>query len=112
MEDNNNEEGTLVANGSHVVPAGVAVEELASKKDLAHHCPPAVVELLAKNTGMREVYDQLIESLTKDSGTHTTFGKWKDDSVVGRLKLFEERFAAGGIQGTFLLLLLLLPFEE
>jgi len=42
-------EGTVVARGNHVVPKGVAVEELdGGKKKLADECPPELKELLER----------------------------------------------------------------
>lgn len=94
-------EGKEVANGSHVVPAAVAVEELKNyggHKNLKNKCPDDVRKLLTEKN-LFDVYDRFVQSIYD---TKTTRGKglgsWKDQQFVSVLDLFRDDFTAGGVR--------------
>jgi hypothetical protein len=91
-------DGSLVAKGKHVVPAGVAVEELdGSKKKLAEVCPPPLAQLLAEKN-LRPVYDKMVQAIVEESRTRNVFGTWKDEEFVSIVELFRDEFAEQGVQ--------------
>jgi len=98
VESSTMEEGTLVAKGKHVVPDGVAVEELdGGKKKLADECPVDLARLLDAK-GVRILYDKLVDAIVQESNTRNVFGKWKDEEFVSVLDLFADEFAEVGIK--------------
>jgi hypothetical protein len=93
-------EGSLVANGKHVVPPGVAVEELKKydgQNKLRDECPPDVEGLLRKQNCF-DVYDRFVKAVVETSNTRNWLGKWKDQEFVHVLDLFSEDFAEHGIK--------------
>ena len=92
------QEGTAVAKGNHIVPKGVAVEELdGGKRKLAHQCPPDLEDLLLRTQCM-DVYDKLVKAVVEASSTRSVFGKWRDMEFVSIIDLFRSDFAAKGIK--------------
>lgn len=92
------EEGTPVAKGKHVVPKGVAVEELdGGKTKLSEECPAAVQDVLLKHD-LVPVYDELVAAIVESSKTRGVFGGWNDKEFESILSLFKERFADKGIK--------------
>ncbi|ACI65439.1 predicted protein [Phaeodactylum tricornutum CCAP 1055/1] len=91
-------EGTVVADGNHAVPKGVAVEELNSgKKGLQEKCPPDLKELLEKK-GLIAVYDDLVKSVVDASRTRNVFGRWRDQEFVSIIDQFRDLFASKGVK--------------
>jgi len=95
------EEGTEVAKGNHVVPDGVAVEELKNyggHKDLKNECPTAVRDLLTSKD-VWDVYDKFVQSIFDDTTTRAVLiGKWRDAQFVSVLDHFRDDFTAKGIK--------------
>jgi hypothetical protein len=88
----------VVVKGNHVVPKGVAVEELdGDKKKLSEECPEALKELLDAN-GLMAVYDKMVQAIVEESNTRNFFGKWKDQEFISILDLFKEDFGAKGVK--------------
>lgn len=93
------QEGTEVAKGKHVVPNGVAVEELdGGKKKLSEECPAPLKELLSRKDGLMDVYDQMVAAVVETSGTRSMFGNWKDAEFASVIDLFRDDFAEHGIK--------------
>ena len=93
----NDEVSTEVANGKHVVPKGVGVEELdGGKKKLAEECP-ADLRLLLESKGMMETYNKLVQAVVDESKTRS-FGSWKDKEFESIVDFFREDFAEGDIK--------------
>ena len=89
---------TQVANGKHVVPEGVVVEELdGGKKKLAEICPPPLAQLLA-DKNLRMVYDKMVQAIVEESNTRNVFGMWKDEEFVSIVDLFRDEFAEQGVK--------------
>ncbi len=89
-----NEEGaSVIAKGKHVVPNGVAVEELdGGKKKLLKECPAKLQELLsAKN--LVPVYDAMVDEIVNQPKTRSAFSKWHDMEIVSVLDKFRDQFA-------------------
>eukprot|EP00565_Helicotheca_tamesis_P000467 CAMPEP_0185723390 /NCGR_PEP_ID=MMETSP1171-20130828/252_1 /TAXON_ID=374046 /ORGANISM="Helicotheca tamensis, Strain CCMP826" /LENGTH=286 /DNA_ID=CAMNT_0028391089 /DNA_START=58 /DNA_END=918 /DNA_ORIENTATION=+ len=87
--------GTEVAKGNHVVPKGVAVEELdGGKNKLSKECPDDLQALLEKNDA-KSIYDKFVQSIVDESTTRDVFGNWKDmefDSILDQFRPdFEEK---------------------
>lgn len=98
MPTTDSEAGTQVAKGKHVVPDGVAVEELdGGKKTLAEICPPPLAALLGKK-GLRSVYDKMVQAIVEESRTRNVFGTWKDEEFVSIVDLFRDEFAEKGVK--------------
>lgn len=96
---NDDEGSTEVANGNHVVPKGVAVEELdGGKKKLAKECPTDLRLLLESRGGMMETYNKLVQAVVDESKTRSVFGSWKDKEFESIVDLFREDFAEGQIK--------------
>uniref|UniRef100_A0A7R9ZM75 Uncharacterized protein n=1 Tax=Craspedostauros australis TaxID=1486917 RepID=A0A7R9ZM75_9STRA len=92
------EEGTEVAGGKHVVPEGVAVEELnGGKKKLSKKCPPALLTLL-DHKDLLEIYDAMVEAVVAESNTRGTFGKWHDKEFDSIVDIYREDFAMKGVR--------------
>lgn len=97
------EEGVVVADGSYVVPKGVAVEELKNyngHRKLRDECPEAVNQMLSEKD-LFDTYDKLVQALCDDKSTRGPLGKWKDAQVIGVLDLFRDEFAEKGVQVAF-----------
>eukprot|EP00538_Stauroneis_constricta_P002563 CAMPEP_0119546714 /NCGR_PEP_ID=MMETSP1352-20130426/1010_1 /TAXON_ID=265584 /ORGANISM="Stauroneis constricta, Strain CCMP1120" /LENGTH=279 /DNA_ID=CAMNT_0007591439 /DNA_START=11 /DNA_END=850 /DNA_ORIENTATION=+ len=91
-------EGTVVAKGRHVVPEGVAVEELdGGKKKLSEQCPPELKKLLDLK-GAMDTYDAMVKAVVEESGTRGLFGKWKDKEFDSIVDIFRDDFADKGIR--------------
>jgi len=94
-------DGTEVADGKHVVPKGVAVEELKNyrgHKELRNKTPEGVVEMLQPKYLMG-VYDKFVQSVYDEKTTRSTFtGKWKDMEFVSILDAFRDDFADKGVK--------------
>lgn len=91
-------EGTEVAGGKHVVPDGVAVEELdGGKKKLSETCPEDLAALLEKKQ-VRPVYDKMVEAIVEEGKTRNMFGKWQDEEFVSIVDLFSEEFGEVGVK--------------
>jgi hypothetical protein len=82
MEDAIAAGGSLVAKGRHVVPKGVAVEELQN---------------YGGEKNLFDVYDQMVDAIYKDKNTRGFWSKWKDAEFVGVLDLFHDDFAEKGV---------------
>jgi hypothetical protein len=92
------EEGTVVADGNHVVPKGVAVEELdGGKQKLVDECPPLLKELL-EGKNLFDVYDRFVKAVDEESHTRGFFGRWQDQEIVGIIDLFRDDFAEQGVK--------------
>mmetsp|Transcript_10460 Transcript_10460/g.14816 ORF Transcript_10460/g.14816 Transcript_10460/m.14816 type:complete len:278 (+) Transcript_10460:33-866(+) len=93
-----NAEGTEVAGGKHVVPTGVAVEELdGGKKKLSKECPPDL-KLLLQKKALVLTYDKMVDAIVSESNTRSVFGKWKDKEFVSIIDLFRDEFAEQGVK--------------
>ena len=94
------EEGTQVAKGNHVVPKGVAVEEL-DRYDrsgkLAKECPQSVSELMIKN-GCSGTYESMVNAIVNERSTRNILGKWQDAEVISIIDLYRNEFAEHGIK--------------
>lgn len=94
-------DGEEVANGKHVVPKGVAVEELKNYRGhnaLKNTTPEGVVEML-QSKGLMGVYDKFVESVYDEKTTRSTFtGKWKDGEFASILDCFRDDFADKGVK--------------
>lgn len=91
--------GSLVADGKHTVPHGVAVEELDNRfgaNKLRDECPPDLVALLRKH-GLFDVYDKMVQSIVQESKTRRWLGKWNDTEFQHILDQFREDFAEKGV---------------
>lgn len=94
------EDGKVVVSGKHVVPKGVAVEELKNyggQKDLKNLCPLDVRELLTRK-GLFDVYDKFVDAIFQDRTTRGPLGKWKDAQFISVLNQFHDDFAAKGVK--------------
>ena len=94
------EEGTEVAKGSHIVPKGVAVEELKNyggQKDLQNKCPEDVQTLLTEK-GAFEVYEKFVTKIKEDRTTRNSLGKWKDAQFISVLDQFRDDSAHHGVR--------------
>lgn len=94
MDNQQQEEGaTVIAKGKHIVPNGVAVEELdGGKKKLLKECPKKLQEmLLAKD--LVTVYDAMVDEIVNQPKTRNAFGKWHDMEIVSVLDNFRDQFA-------------------
>jgi hypothetical protein len=92
------EEGTKVAKGKHVVPKGVAVEELdGGKKKLSEECPPDLKDLLTSK-GLIPVYDKMVAAIVDEGNTRSLFGKWKDLEFASIIDLFRDEFAEKAVK--------------
>lgn len=97
----NNEEGTEVARGKHVVPEGVAVEELdGGKKKLSDQCPPAVLDLLERK-GLVPVYEKMVKAIVEESKTRSKFRDWKSAEFNSVLDCFKDDFGEKGVKVAF-----------
>ena len=89
------EEGSEVANGRHVVPKGVAVEELKNyngQKKLRDECPEDVAELLLqKDAG--DIYDKFVTAIAETRNVRGSLRGWKDAQFVSVLDLYADEFA-------------------
>jgi len=95
---NMDSEGTQVAKGNHVVPKGVAVEELdGGKKKLSKTCPEDVKTLL-ESKNLMPVYDKMVAAVVETSATRNLFGFWKDAEFVSIIDLFRDDFADAGVK--------------
>lgn len=94
------EEGNEVAGGRHVVPNGVAVEELKNyggAKKLKNECPEDVAKLLLeKDAG--DIYDRFVTAVAETRGVRGALGGWKDAQFVSVLDIFADEFAEKGIK--------------
>jgi len=91
-------EGKDVAGGKHVVPPGVAVEELdGGKKKLSKECPQDLALLLQKKN-LIMTYDKMVDAIVSESNTRNLFGKWKDEEFASIVDLFRDDFAKQGIK--------------
>ena len=94
------EEGTQVAKGNHVVPKGVAVEEL-DRYDrsgkLAKECPQSVRDLMMKRDCW-DIYEQMVNGIVNERSTRNILGKWKDAEVITIIDLYRNEFAGHGIK--------------
>mmetsp|Transcript_2411 Transcript_2411/g.5222 ORF Transcript_2411/g.5222 Transcript_2411/m.5222 type:complete len:309 (+) Transcript_2411:189-1115(+) len=93
-------EGDEVAQGSYVVPPGVAVEELKNyngHNDLKNRCPESVRRLLDEK-GLMDVYNDFVEAVVKTKSTRGPLGKWKDRQFISVMDLFRDKFAEGGVK--------------
>ena len=96
-------EGTPVANGSYVVPKGVAVEPLKNykgHKDLKNKCPDDVRKMLTEKN-LFNVYDQFVEEIVNTKQTRGSLGKWKDAQFISVLDQFRDEFTAKGVKVAF-----------
>mmetsp|Transcript_26584 Transcript_26584/g.58260 ORF Transcript_26584/g.58260 Transcript_26584/m.58260 type:complete len:279 (+) Transcript_26584:61-897(+) len=94
-----NAEGNTVAKGNHVVPPGVAVEELdGGKKKLRDECPPELNALLTSKPGAFDIYDRLVKEIVAESSTRNVFGKWRDMEFDSILDQVRDEFALRGIR--------------
>ncbi|CAB9502593.1 expressed unknown protein [Seminavis robusta] len=94
------EGATVVAKGNHVVPAGVAVEELKNyggQKDLKNLCPDSVRDWLTRKE-LWHVYDKFVDSVVADRSTRGPLGKWKDAQFISVLDQFRDDFAEQGVK--------------
>lgn len=95
------EAGTRVAGGGHVVPKGVAVEELKNywgQKELQRKCPDEVRDLLTSK-GALEIYEKFVDGVAQDRTTRSfPLGKWRDAQVLSVLDSFRDDFADHGIR--------------
>lgn len=95
------ERGTEVANGSHVVPRGVAVEELKNyggHKELKNMCPEDVRNILQERD-LFDAYDKFVQSVADTKTTRgSILGKWKDQQFVSVLDQFRDDFTARGVR--------------
>ena len=76
------EEGTATK-GGHVVPPGVAVEELKNydgHKKLRDQCPEAVQKLMTEKN-LFNVYDRFVSALATEKKTRGPLGKWREPQV-------------------------------
>eukprot|EP00568_Trieres_chinensis_P008695 CAMPEP_0183300278 /NCGR_PEP_ID=MMETSP0160_2-20130417/6757_1 /TAXON_ID=2839 ORGANISM="Odontella Sinensis, Strain Grunow 1884" /NCGR_SAMPLE_ID=MMETSP0160_2 /ASSEMBLY_ACC=CAM_ASM_000250 /LENGTH=276 /DNA_ID=CAMNT_0025462665 /DNA_START=68 /DNA_END=898 /DNA_ORIENTATION=- len=90
--------GKEVAGGKHVVPEGVAVEELdGGKKKLSEECPEDLLSLLEKK-GAKDIYDKLVEEIVKEGNTRSMFGQWNNKEFESIIDFFREDFADKGIK--------------
>lgn len=91
-------EGKVVAKGDHVVPKGVAVEELdGGVKKLSGECPGDLKMLLEKQ-GAKEIYDKFVKSVADESATRGVFGNWRDMEFDSILDLFRDDFSEKNIK--------------
>ncbi|GFH46020.1 hypothetical protein CTEN210_02494 [Chaetoceros tenuissimus] len=100
LENVEDTEGLEVIDGNHVVPPGVAVEELKNyngQKDLKDKCPEKVHELLL-NKGLFDVYDKFVQTIYDDKTTRGPLGKWRDAQFISILDMFREDFAEKGVK--------------
>lgn len=89
---------TPVYDGKHVVPAGVAVEELdGGKQKLADECPAAVQDVLVRH-GLVPVYESLVKGIVANGKTRGVFGGWKDKEFESVLDEYKDEFAAKGVK--------------
>lgn len=88
-----NAPGTKVANGQHVVPEGIAVEEFTDgdSKTLVQICPEAVRELLS-NHGLMPLYDKLIKKASTCSQEMHGKKIWSISKLVLVLQDFQDSF--------------------
>jgi hypothetical protein len=96
-------EGTEVIEGNHVVPPGVAVEELKNyggKEYLRDNCPEKVSQLL-RSKGLFDVYDKFVQTIYDDKETCGGSGKWRDAQFISILDIFREEFAEKGVKVAF-----------
>ena len=94
----NKEEGTVIGKNKHVVPPGVAVEELdGGKKKLSDQCPTSLARLLDKK-GARSVYNDLVGAIVEEAKTRNMFGRWKDGEFITIMDEFADEFAKAGIK--------------
>ena len=103
LENAEDADGLEVIDGNHVVPPGVAVEELKNyngQKDLKDKCPNKVHELLL-NKGLFDVYDKFVQTIYDDKTTRGPLGKWRDAQFVSILDKFREDFAEKGVKVAF-----------
>jgi hypothetical protein len=94
------EAGTEEAKGSHVVPKGVAVEELKNyggQKDLRDKCPEDVQKMLTEKD-LLDVYDKFVLSIASDRSTRGALGKWRDAQFISVLDQFRDDFTAKGVK--------------
>jgi len=94
-------DGEEVADGKHVVPNGVAIEELKNyrgHKELRNTTPEGVVEMLQPKYLMG-VYDKFVQSVYDEKTTRSSFtGKWKNAEFASILDAFREDFADKGVK--------------
>jgi len=93
MDDQHEEGASEISKGKHIVPNGVAIEELdGGKKKLLKECPVKLQELLsAKN--LVTVYDAMVDEIVNQPKTRNAFGKWHDMEIVSILDHFRDQFA-------------------
>ena len=91
-------EGTQVAGGRHVVPEGVAVEELdGGKKKLSEQCPPELRKLL-ETKDLMATYEAMVKAVVEEGSTRGFFGKWHDREFDSIVDVFREEFAEKGVR--------------
>lgn len=74
------DDGSKEVHGGHVVPKGVAVEELKNyngHKQLRDQCPVDVQKLMT-DKGLFDVYDKFVHTLAAEKNTRGPLGKWRD----------------------------------
>lgn len=87
------DKGTVIAKGKHVVPQGVAVEELdGGKKKLLKECPVQLLELLSAKD-LVTTYNTMVDDIVNQSKTRNSFGKWEDMEIVSILDKYRDQFA-------------------
>lgn len=75
-------EGTE-AKGGHVVPPGVAVEELKNyggHKKLRDECPEDVQKMMT-DKGLFDVYDRFVGAVANEKKSRGPLGKWREPQV-------------------------------
>ncbi|KAL7538169.1 hypothetical protein ACHAXR_008337 [Thalassiosira sp. AJA248-18] len=96
-----NANGSVVADGSYVVPKGVAVEPLKNyggHKDLKNKCPDDVRRMLEEK-GLFDAYDRFVQAIVDTKNTRgSLLGKWRDEQFVSVLDLFRDDFTAKGVR--------------
>eukprot|EP00980_Cylindrotheca_fusiformis_P006989 scaffold1469_cov119-Cylindrotheca_fusiformis.AAC.33 len=93
------EEGTEIK-GGHVVPPGVAVEELKNyggHKKLRDECPEAVHKLMTEKD-LFDVYDRFVGAIANEKKSRGPLGKWREPQFISVLDLFRDEFAAKGVK--------------
>mmetsp|Transcript_8160 Transcript_8160/g.12918 ORF Transcript_8160/g.12918 Transcript_8160/m.12918 type:complete len:297 (+) Transcript_8160:2-892(+) len=96
------EGGTEVAGGKHVVPEGVAVEPLSDwspAKKLKNKCPVKVKALLEAK-GLVATYDDMVEAICdhKANDTLSWMDTWVDQAVQAVMDQFRDDFAEKGVK--------------
>jgi len=93
-------EGKEVAKGSHVVPKGVAVEELknySGHKDLKNKCPEDVKKIMEQKD-LFNTYDRFVQAIVDTKTTRGSLGKWKDQQFISVLDQFRDDFTEKGVK--------------